>query len=127
VSKLSLTDINDELIKPVVEQSDLDAADKYLADIVKSAELTMTDIPATLPYKVQRLLIAFVCYEKCKQKAGASEGAFVGQEATDKWTAKLKLFKDEMNDLEAKMSAKVLTGTTSPAPAAICSITLGRG
>lgn len=126
-SLLILADITDELVSTEVIQVDLDAADAFLEDLCVSVGITLADVPDPLPYKVKRLLIAFVCYEKCKQKAGSSDAAFMGQEPTDKWAAKIKLFRDELNELKPQMSLETLTGTSTISPASIGVITLGRG
>ena len=109
--RLSINDINDELVKPVVSDADLMAADEYVADLAASMDYTLADVPNPLPYKVKRLLIAFVCREVCARKAGGAVGAaFKGQDTGDKWASKLPYFSALVRDLEAQITPEVLTG-----------------
>ena len=118
--RLTINDITDESVKPVVTDADLLAADEYLADLAASMDYTLVDVPAPLPYKVKRLLIAFVCREVCARKAGGAIGmAFKGQDAGDKWSAKLPYFAGLVRDLEAQITPEVLTGHRTAAAGTI--------
>lgn len=111
-SLLVTADITDELVGPVVTQPDLDDADEYLDDLIKSLDddYSIDDVAATLPRKVKKLLIAYVCREICVKKTGAGSSAFRDQKAGDKWGDKLPYFQDRVRELEAQMSIELITG-----------------
>ena len=136
MARLTANDILDELIKPVVaaDASILLEADAYLDDLARSKgtangtfsaqEYTIADIPDPLPYKVKRLAVMFVCREICARKAGSGGAAFRGQEASDKWSAKLSYFARQVEVLEGQITPEVLLGTTTAA--SVGQITLER-
>lgn len=111
MSRLQIYDITDELILPVVTNDDLLAADEYLADLCISVGADISNVPTPLPYRLKRLLVAFVCKEACARKAGGALGtAYKGQETSDKWTQKLPYFTKQLSDYEAGVNYELVTG-----------------
>lgn len=113
--RLTVEDINDELIRPVAakEPELLSMADEYLDDLARSldAEKSIESIPIPLPYKVKRLAVAYVCREICVRKAGGSLGTqYSGQDKADRWTSKLPFWTAELRALEGQMTAELLFG-----------------
>lgn len=123
---IAKADIRDELVNPAVTPADLTYADTYIDEkVCKPLGKAIADIPATIPFQVKALMIAQICYEVCKRKAGGSPNSFNGQNNSDAWATKMKIFRDEMNSLENGMTANILTGASAPIPGAT-TIVIGR-
>ena len=111
MSRLQIYDITDELIMPAITSDDLIAADEYLADLCISVGADVSNVPMPLPYRLKRLLVAFVYKEVCARKAGGALGtAYKGQEPGDKWTQKLPYFTKQLSEYEAGVNYELVTG-----------------
>lgn len=112
-------DILDELISPTIT-ADTDAifaeADAYIDNLIKRLddEYDKSDLPATLPYEVKLLMIAWIGMTTCARKMGSAGSSFKNQDAGDKWGNKLKYFQDEVAKYEAMMTIELLTGLEMP-------------
>ena len=118
MSKLQLSDITDELIKPVVISQDayFADADNYLLSILQGFDGTkaITDIKDPMPFQVKALAIARVCYRVCEDKFGGQVGlAFKGQDGGDRWYTKLKHYESVMNSLSSSMTLELMTGAST--------------
>lgn len=112
---LTLNDILDDLIRPVVKANTqyLILTDTFIEYQLKTLDNTksLADIPTPAPYKVKELALAFIGFRVCADKqSGAQGGIFRDQAGGDKWANKYKYYKSEFEKLSASITIEQLTG-----------------
>lgn len=108
MSYLAKTDIEDELLKPLIQDSDLIAGDEYLQYVADRLDVTAIHVPL-LPLAKQ-LVIAVACARRAKLKTGMNPAKFQNSEGGDAYELKRKAYQKEVDALTAQIVFKDLTG-----------------
>jgi hypothetical protein len=114
MANLTVSDIKDELIKPIVtaDTSYLDRADEAFYSLASKRGVEVSDLElTTLPYIVKEYLKAFVGYEVCFYNKGLNNKLVYQDEvAIDVYAMKLEDYKSKLVSLEGEITKAVLTG-----------------
>lgn len=123
---IKLSDITDELVKPIIVQDDIDHANDRLADLATDLEVDPYSIPNPPPFKVRELAIAFACEHSLEQKTGVNPpGRQSTQDGADAYEYKRRRYTQKIDTLTRTLDAGKLLGRVNNNPAYIMQIFRG--
>ena len=74
---ITADDITDDIL--VVDQSDIDAANAYIASLQNKFGLTDKEIAVPLPYNIKRLAVVYACYTAALDAVGTDATETIGE------------------------------------------------
>lgn len=121
---INLEDIADRIL--AVKQSDIDAANSYVASLQSKLGVTDAAVQTPLPYTVKRLAVVYACYTAALETVGTDATQTIGEnrQRTDIYEQKRKAYLVELTALSGSITADDFTG--SPDPLGITSIPVWR-
>lgn len=105
-------DIEDELLKGIVQTSDLEAATKYVLKIATSWGITEEQIPIDpVPQEVIDICCAFACGRRAKFASGL--GTKLDGNGVDEYEIKRRVYAKELQELTNTLTPAMLLGSVS--------------
>lgn len=120
---ITADDITDDIL--VVEQSDIDAANAYIASLQNKFGLTDKEVAVPLPYNIKRLAVVYACYTAALDAVGTDATETIGEnrQRIDIYEQKRKAYYTELTALSGLVTASDFTGAVT---GGTVSIKLGR-
>lgn len=120
---ITADDITDDIL--VVEQSDIDAANAYIASLQNKFGLTDKEVAVPLPYNIKRLAVVYACYTAAIDAVGTDATETIGEnrQRIDIYEQKRKAYYTELTALSGLVTASDFTGAVT---GGTVSIKLGR-
>ncbi|MGM9571730.1 MAG: hypothetical protein ACI3ZR_05855 [bacterium] len=109
---ISIEDIQDIILKDLIQQSDIDEAVLYLQDLASSLKV---NIASPLPFKARQLLIAYTCMTRAKfQSSGVSSESYGQGTGYDSYELKRRIYSQEVDRItnEIEQNPSILSGIT---------------
>lgn len=106
---ITLNDIQDNLLS--VNEHDIEEANLFIEDIAGRMGVLPDKIRLPLPFMVKRLAVSFACYNHCLASVGTdSTTTFDGGDRKDIYAQKLDFYKNEIDEIQAKLTKADFTG-----------------
>ena len=123
MSYITADDITDDIL--VVDQSDIDAANAYIASLQNKFGLTDKEIAVPLPYNIKRLAVVYACYTAALDAVGTDATETIGEnrQRIDIYEQKRKAYYTELTALSGLVTASDFTGAVT---GGTVSVKLGR-
>lgn len=120
---ITTDDITDDIL--VVEQSDIDAANAYIASLQNKFGLTDGEVAVPLPYNIKRLAVVYACYTAALDAVGTDATETIGEnrQRIDIYEQKRKAYYTELTALSGLVTASDFTGAVT---GGTVSVKLGR-
>lgn len=120
---ITADDITDDIL--VVEQSDIDAANAYIASLQNKFGLTDKEVAVPLPYNIKRLAVVYACYTAALDAVGTDATETIGEnrQRIDIYEQKRKAYYTELTALSGLVTASDFTGAVT---GGTVSVKLGR-
>lgn len=120
---ITADDITDDIL--VVDQSDIDAANAYIAPLQNKFGLTDKEIAVPLPYNIKRLAVVYACYTAALDAVGTDATETIGEnrQRIDIYEQKRKAYYTELTALSGLVTASDFTGAVT---GGTVSVKLGR-
>lgn len=120
---ITADDITDDIL--VVDQSDIDAANAYIASLQNKFGLTDKEIAFPLPYNIKRLAVVYACYTAALDAVGTDATETIGEnrQRIDIYEQKRKAYYTELTALSCLVTASDFTGAVT---GGTVSVKLGR-
>jgi len=101
---ITADDITDDIL--VVDQSDIDAANAYIASLQNKFGLTDKEIAVPLPYNIKRLAVVYACYTAALDAVGTDATETIGEnrQRIDIYEQKRKAYYTELTSLPPLIS-----------------------
>lgn len=110
---ITADDITDDIL--VVDQSDIDAANAYIASLQNKFGLTDKEIAVPLPYNIKRLAVVYACYTAALDAVGTDATETIGEnrQRIDIYEQKRKAYYTELTALSGLVTASDFTGAVT--------------
>lgn len=110
---ITADDITDDIL--VVEQSDIDAANAYIASLQNKFGLTDKEVAVPLPYNIKRLAVVYACYTAALDAVGTDATETIGEnrQRIDIYEQKRKAYYTELTALSGLITASDFTGAVT--------------
>lgn len=120
---ITADDITDNIL--IVDQSDIDAANAYIASLQNKFGLTDTEVAVPLPYNIKRLAVVYACYTAALDAVGTDATETIGEnrQRIDIYEQKRKAYYTELTALSGLVTASDFTGAVT---GGTVSVKLGR-
>lgn len=120
---ITADDITDDIL--VVDQSDIDAANAYIASLQNKFGLTDKEVAVPLPYNIKRLAVVYACYTAALDAVGTDATETIGEnrQRIDIYEQKRKAYYTELTALSGLVTASDFTGAVT---GGTVSVKLGR-
>lgn len=120
---ITADDITDDIL--VVEQSDIDAANAYIASLQNKFGLTDGEVAVPLLYNIKRLAVVYACYTAALDAVGTDATETIGEnrQRIDIYEQKRKAYYTELTALSGLVTASDFTGAVT---GGTVSVKLGR-
>lgn len=120
-------DIEDELLRGIIQTSDLEAASKYILKVATALGVLAEEIPLEpVPQEVIDLCCAFACGRRAKFASGL--GTKLDGNGVDEYEIKRRVYAKEVQTMTFELTPAMLRGSVSTVTADYDdTITLERG
>lgn len=110
---ITADDITDNIL--IVDQSDIDAANAYIASLQNKFGLTEKDVAVPLPYNIKRLAVVYACYTAALDAVGTDATETIGEnrQRVDIYEQKRKAYYTELTALSGLITASDFTGAVT--------------
>lgn len=106
---VNLYEVQDSFLS--VTERDIEQANLYVGSIARQKGVKEEDIIIPIGFNVKRLAILFACYNNCLSSVGTdATTTFDGGNRADIYADKLKLYKDEIDKIEGKLTKADFVG-----------------
>lgn len=131
MSYITIADIEDELLKPLMQQSDFDSADEEVNQLATDLGVTVDAINTTpLNVRVKNFAIAKACERRANMKTGFNPRSHQGGTGEDAYETKRKTYAQQADKLSTTITPYMLTGkypTVGKDNVGLYHMTLNRG
>lgn len=120
---ITADDITDNIL--IVDQSDIDAANAYIASLQNKFGLTDTEVAVPQPYNIKRLAVVYACYTAALDAVGTDATETIGdnRQRVDIYEQKRKAYYTELTALSGIITASDFSGAVT---GGTVSVKLGR-
>lgn len=103
-----IEDVRDGLLKPILNQSDIDEATDYIEDLALKYGVDPKSIPSDVPFTIKKIAM-YYALATCAQNTSQynDEGDEVGPDA---YEMKRRIYQKRLSELEATLSVETFTG-----------------
>lgn len=110
---ITADDITDDIL--VVDQSDIDAANAYIASLQNKFGLTDEEVAVPLPYNIKRLAVVYACYTAALDAVGTDSTETIGEnrQRIDIYEQKRKAYYTELTALSGLVTASDFTSAVT--------------
>lgn len=120
---ITADDITDNIL--IVDQSDIDAANAYIASLQNKFGLTDIEVAVPPPYNIKRLAVVYACYTAALDAVGTDATETIGdnRQRVDIYEQKRKAYYTELTALSGIITASDFSGAVT---GGTVSVKLGR-